>query len=288
MKKILLSCFLALGMSANAQIFVSESFENSSYTANGFVYIGGYSANTYLAGCDGTIAIRSNLYGSNASYSTSNLVYTKPAAITANGKSIDVSFTISAAPYASGNTTNGTVTAAYSTDNGITYTPFGTTYTIPSAGVTCYAYSAQIPESANVNGDFKLRVQSVTKNTSTDDFYIFLDKVVIKQLATEVPACTTLTSPSNAATNISVRPTISWPLVSGAQSYTLRLGTTPGASDILSTSLSTNSYTPSSSNVLPANQLIYATVIPANEIGSATGCTGTTFTTGTMRTVRYK
>ena len=287
MKKILLSCFTVLAMTANAQIFVSESFENSSYTANGFAYTGGYSPNTYLAGCDGTIAIGSNLYGATPANGTSNLIYTKPAAIVANGKKIDVSFTISAVPYAAGSTTNGNVTVAYSKDGGTTYVPFGATYTLPATGVTCYAYSAQIPETANVNGDFKLRIQSITANTANDDFYIFLDKVVVKQEAVAPPACAILASPANAATNVSVRPTLSWAAVSGAQSYTLKLGTTSGASDILSTTISTTSYTPSSATVLPQNQLLYATVTATNEIGSATGCTETTFTTGSNAFAPY-
>ncbi|MCD9856366.1 T9SS type A sorting domain-containing protein [Epilithonimonas sp. JDS] len=287
MKKFLLTCSLALGLGANAQIFVSESFETAAYTANGFVFTGGYSPNTYLAGCDGTIAIGSNLYGTNVAYNTSTLVYTKPASVTANGKKIDVSFTVSALPYATGSTTNGNLNVAYSTDGGTTYVPFGTTYTFPSTGVTCYAYSAQIPESANVNGNFKLKITSVTVNGATDDFYIFLDKVVVKQEATAAPACTALTSPASAATGVSVRPTLTWAAASGAQSYTVKLGTTPGASDVLSTTVNTTSYTPLSTSALPQNKLLYATVTATNDIGSATGCTETTFTTGANAIAPY-
>ncbi len=278
MKKILLSGLVALGMSANAQIFVTESFESSSYQTNGFAYTGGFQPGLYLAGCDGTVAIGSNIY-TGATSNTSNLVYTKPASMTANGKKIDVSFTVSTAPYDASGSANGTVTVAYSTDGGTTYVPFGATYTLPGAGVTCYAYSAQIPESANITGNFKLRVQSKIAGAA-DDFYVFLDKVVIRQEATAIPACTSLTSPADATSGVSVRPTLSWTATAQAQSYTLNLGSTPGASDILSTVTTTNSYTPASSSVLPANTKIYATVTPGNGLGNAAGCTETTFTTG--------
>src|SRR5690606_19105920 len=54
--------------------------------------------------------------------------------------------------------------------------------------------------------------------------------------ATAAPACTTLTAPTNAATGVSLTPTITWNGVyglNGASDYLINLGTTPGATNVL-------------------------------------------------------
>lgn len=97
--------FTTLSTMASAQILVTESFENATYP--GFVISGGYTdaitgstAGTYIGStCDGNVFIGANSYGSTVANRTINLVYTKPANITANGKKIDVSFLFTTQPY---------------------------------------------------------------------------------------------------------------------------------------------------------------------------------------------
>lgn len=286
MKKLLFSCFLALGIGANAQIYVNESFEAGSPVT--FAITGGYTASTGVynitpSSCDGLSAIGGNNYQASPTASaTVNLVYTKPAATTANGNKIDVSFTVSTQPYNATSTVSGSVNVAYSTDGGTTYIPFGTPLTLTSGtgvGQTCTPYSATIPATAAVTGNFKLRIQSVSNN-ALNDFYTFFDKVEIVQEVTAAPLCATLSSPAAGATGVSVRPTFAWASVENAQTYKVKIGTTAGAEDVLSAVAVTNSFTASSTAILPANTLLYATIIPVNSIGEATGCTSVTFTTG--------
>jgi len=99
--------------------------------------------------------------------------------------------------------------------------------------------------------------------------------------ATVVPACSTLTAPANAATGVSITPTLTWGAVSNAHTYNVNLGTTSGGINVLNAynaGLNT-SYAFSSSNQLNYATTYYATVIPSNNIGSATGCIESSFTT---------
>ncbi|TXF77638.1 T9SS type A sorting domain-containing protein [Chryseobacterium sp.] len=102
--------------------------------------------------------------------------------------------------------------------------------------------------------------------------------------ATVAPACTTVSAPANAATGVSITPTISWAGVygaNGASSYLINLGTTPGGTNVLNSFNAGNSvsYTLPSTSPLMYNTAYYLTVIPTNNVGNATGCTETSFTT---------
>ncbi len=278
MKKILLSCFLALGIIANAQFYVNESFESG--TSATFAISGGSSPSVYNltpSSCDGLRAIGSNLWGTGTT-ATTNLVYTSPAGVVGNGKKIDVSFTVSTIPYAAGDQTGGTVTVGYSTDNGTTYTNVGTPLTLASGttGETCTAYSVTIPETANITGGVKIRIQAQS-TASVNDFYIFFDKINITQEVSAAPVCTTATYPANNATGIPARPTFTWAPAENAQGYRVLVGTTAGASDVVNDTTSNLSYIPTTG--LPGNQQLYVTIVPYNTLGDATGCVSTAFTT---------
>lgn len=282
MKKLLFLSFIALSIMGNAQILVTESFENATYP--NFTISGGYTntAGTYIgsSACDGTTFIGAEAWsGSDLAGRTINLIYTKPASITANGKKIDINFSYSTSAYDSTSTVGGTITVAYSTDGGTTYTPVGSTITL-STPVTCATFSGTIPESANVNGPFMLRIQTIGGTGSTVDFYSFIDNVRIKQEVTALPGCATISSPANAATGVSVRPKITWGAVAGAEAYKVKIGTTPGSSNIYTGTTFNTYFTPASSSVFPQNTTLYATVTPTNALGDATGCPEISFTTG--------
>ncbi len=72
-------------------------------------------------------------------------------------------------------------------------------------------------------------------------------------------ACPNLLSPANGATGVRLDASISWEVVPEAQAYIIKLGTTPGASDILSPQyVGGTSFTPPQG--LPQNQRIYVSI----------------------------
>lgn len=97
---------------------------------------------------------------------------------------------------------------------------------------------------------------------------------------TSPPACTTLTFPAAGSTNAPYSPTLTWNAVtgiSGATSYKLKVGTTPGGSDIVPNTNVGNVTSYALSN-LTASTTYYVTVTPVNSLGEATACTETSFT----------
>ncbi|MGH1519016.1 GEVED domain-containing protein [Chryseobacterium sp. JK1] len=285
MKKLLFLSSMVLATMGSAQILVNESFENATYP--GFVISGGYTdlsggtAGTYIGStCDGNVFIGAESYGSSVSNRTINLVYTKPAGITANGKKIDVSFVYTTQAYDANSLIGGTITVAYSKDGGTTYTTVGSPITLTSAAQTCVPFAGTIPESDNVNGNFMLRIQTVGTTGTNYDFYSFIDNVKIKQEVTAIPTCATISSPTTGTTGASVRQQITWAAVPGAESYKVKIGTTSGASNVYSGNTYNTFYVPTSSSAFPANATLYATITPTNALGDATGCQEISFTTG--------
>ncbi|MFZ4930832.1 GEVED domain-containing protein [Chryseobacterium sp. Mn2064] len=281
MKKLLFLSFTALSIMGSAQILVTESFENGTYP--GFTITGGYTGTptTYIVGnCDGAISIGAESYGSSTANRTINLIYTKPASITANGKKIDISFSYSTQAYDATSLIGGNINVEYSTDGGSTYTAVSTPITLTSTAQTCASYTGTIPESANINGNFMLRIQTVGTTGTTYDFYSFIDNVKIKQEVTAIPACTTISAPVNGATGSSVRPQITWAATAGAEAYKIKVGTTSGGSNVYTGTTNNTFYTPTASSAFPQNTTLYATITPTNALGDATGCQVISFTTG--------
>ncbi|RDY60972.1 T9SS type B sorting domain-containing protein [Flagellimonas nanhaiensis] len=99
---------------------------------------------------------------------------------------------------------------------------------------------------------------------------------------TVAPNCTTFRNPLNGATDVSVFTNFTWFYAPTATGYFLTLGTFPGGSDILPQTDIGNSLSYNPPGQLPENQLIYASVVPYNENGSASGCTEISFTTGEL------
>ncbi len=100
------------------------------------------------------------------------------------------------------------------------------------------------------------------------------------------PVCTTNSSPANAATGVSITPTLTWAAATYATSYDIYLGTVSGPTTLLANS-TTTSYT-----VTPAQALLGLTqyfwyVVPKNANGAPTcgALNQTSFTTQTACTV---
>lgn len=99
---------------------------------------------------------------------------------------------------------------------------------------------------------------------------------------TTSPACTFLVAPDDNAANVTVVTDIIWQYAPTATSYTLSIGTSEGASDILDRLNVGNvlSYDPPVD--LPQDVRIFVTVIPQNENGPAPPCNEESFYTGAL------
>lgn len=95
------------------------------------------------------------------------------------------------------------------------------------------------------------------------------------------PACSTISAPATGATGTSITPTFSWAAATGATSYVVSLGTTPGGNNIMNNVDVgyVTSYTLPAASALSYMTTYYLTVSPKNAAGTATGCTETNFTT---------
>ena len=111
-------------------------------------------------------------------------------------------------------------------------------------------------------------------------FIVVLFGFLFSLSAQAPPACTTLTSPSDSETGVSVNTQLQWRAVATATQYFLFIGTSPGGTEIINgESMGSNlSYTPTTS--LIPNTVYYVTVIPNNNIGDAQNCVEESFTTG--------
>lgn len=93
-----------------------------------------------------------------------------------------------------------------------------------------------------------------------------------------VPSCTSLMSPVNNAVLVPLSPVISWYPSSGATSYKISIGTTPGGSNIVNQqTVSTTSFTPSAP--LSLNTTYYVKVVAVGAGGESSGCLESKFTT---------
>lgn len=106
-----------------------------------------------------------------------------------------------------------------------------------------------------------------------------------EQFSTEdvvnLPNCTTLSSPLNGETNVSISSDITWNAVVNATGYTLTVGTSSGDTDLFTGDMG-NVMTYSPSTPFGENRTIYVTVTPYNSDGSTTGCFEESFTTENM------
>ena len=99
-----------------------------------------------------------------------------------------------------------------------------------------------------------------------------------------IPSCTSLSSPLNAATDVSISTDLSWNIVADADGYFVTVGTTSGGNDILDNQ-DVASTTFDLPNDLPENTQIFVTIVPYNGVGQATACTEESFTTETVATI---
>jgi len=91
-----------------------------------------------------------------------------------------------------------------------------------------------------------------------------------------VPACPTVSYPANNAQFVPLSPNITWNAPTGAQSYKVSIGTTPGGTDVVNQqSVATTSFTPAAP--LAANTTYYLKVVSVGAGGESAGCSEITF-----------
>jgi gliding motility-associated-like protein len=98
---------------------------------------------------------------------------------------------------------------------------------------------------------------------------------------TSVFSCTILTTPLDGESDVSINTNISWNAINDAIGYTLNIGTSAGASDILDNFDVGNVLTYNLIENLPENTTIYVTVTPYNNSGMTLSCSEESFTTAT-------
>ena len=296
MKKLLLSCSLALGLSANAQTtFFTEDFESAiTWSVVNFGTAPAYPRNGFTI-VDATSCPVNSITGKSMSIigftsaSTFGCGYVATPTANASFKPL-VRKQIDASQYASlllsynwkgyGDLFNGTLydygELMYSTDPaGLAgWTLIGSRLgsgNVNTQTVTDLALPADLNHKA-----FWIGWRFTSDNVDQLQPGLSIDDIVIKGTQiTTAPACTTFTAPINNGTANAGTFDFKWTAVTGAQTYKLKIGTITGGSDIYNQTITTTSV----SVPLNKNTTYYATVVPSNNLGDATGCSEITFTT---------
>lgn len=115
--------------------------------------------------------------------------------------------------------------------------------------------------------------------TDTDQWQLYADTFVVDAAPTTPPSCTTITSPTTGATGVNPDGILNWSAAAATTGYKVRVGTSPGGSDIVNNVDVGNVLTYNITGNLNTNTMYYASVIPYNGVGDATGCAEISFTT---------
>lgn len=291
MKKLLLSCFLALGIGANAQYAANVNFESGDFSATntgGFTWFGYGGVNSTAANscsvANSWIGQFQNVAGSlDAGFAIDMSAY--QGGQVSNGNKIEVSVN-----YKKQANFTGTIALAYfekataAPNDYSTYTLIGTPVTLTAAAITtCTPLTATIPAGTlDPTKSYGIGVYVTRPALYTGTVNIFLDDLKVVQDNTAIPGCSTFASPTSGGTIGAGSTTISWNgATGGALGYKLTVGTTAGGSDLFSGTVNGLSQAVN----LPPNSTLYAKVVPTNANGDATGCSEITFTTNS--TVSY-
>jgi hypothetical protein len=109
-----------------------------------------------------------------------------------------------------------------------------------------------------------------------DGWRLYIDEVIVEDIPAVAPTCSTITSPTTGAINVS-NSTVTWTASLDATGYYVSAGYSSGATDVLNLQNVGNALSYS----IPADPATtyYVTVYPYNTFGTATGCTEISFTT---------
>ncbi len=148
---------------------------------------------------------------------------------------------------------------------------FSETYDDPADAGTQYSRSLDLSSFVGQTVYIAFRHHDVT-----DMDYISIDDVVVKAPATVAPVCTTIIAPANGATGVAANATLSWAAAADADSYDIYMDTNADPTTLVG-NVSGTSYSVASN--LSLNTVYYWKIVPKNNVGTATGCTVSSFTT---------
>lgn len=282
MKKLLLSCCLALGIGANAQISYTADFEDAGspgYNTTLYGQFGGGSR-TAAAACAGAyggqLAIGSTVNNAPLAQSGWMLNLDELGQAT-NGQ--QATLTVS---YKKSSGVAGTFRLAYFVKNDaglweINYV--GSPITVTKDALTsCATATATIPAGVLSENTINAVGMWFTRATSTDVGNIYVDNITIKQdVVTAVPGCAAFTYPTTGSTISGGTNALTWNTVPTASSYKITIGSTPGGSDVLNKVVDGSVKTINAS--LGLDKTYYAKIVASNIIGDAVGCEEITFKT---------
>ncbi|KIA88218.1 T9SS type A sorting domain-containing protein [Kaistella jeonii] len=272
MKKFLLSCFLALGITSSAQYSYTGDFENPGYNVTTYKQFGGGSQFAGAA-CNGAFGGR--ILPTASITQSGYMIDLSTLGQTNNGQKVD--FSVS---YKKAAGVTGTIQLAYFVYDSVTalwsINYVGTVVTLATGALTtCSTLTATLPSGTFQPGDI-VGVGAWFTRSGTANAGIYLDDIIVNQDNTVIaaPACTTITSPADGSTISAGTASMKWSAVPTAVNYKVTVGTTPGGSELYTGTVAGTSL----NFTLAKSTMYYAKVVPSNLNGDATGCTGITFT----------
>jgi len=271
MKKITIKVFLGITMLAslfaNAQL--TENFDAGTALPAGWSIINSGDANGWVVGTPGGGTAHSGANVAKLVYgATAHLDYLiSPAITVTTGVSDHLGFWVRhrsntfPEPYELLLSTTGTNEADFTTTLAAAVTP---TATWAEMSYSLSAYAGQT-------------VYIAWKSTTTDQWELYIDDVVVDVAAAAVPVCSTVVSPTDGAVNVPTgNVTFAWTAVAGATSYDMFYGLTAGNATTL-----VGNFTGTSAAITlnGFNTTFYWKIVPKNSAGSAIGCPEWSFTT---------
>ncbi|WP_370897935.1 fibronectin type III domain-containing protein [Chryseobacterium gossypii] len=294
MKKLLLMCWILLGISISAQItlgsgtnkgpapvstyygysYVQQIFPKTEINANAAGNITGLkfylSPNATLTNSDSWVVYlghttKTSFTSTSDWIPLSELTQVFNGTVTNNAGVVEITLST---PFAYNNTDNLVIAAE---ENKADYDSNGSSeamYVYSSASNSTLYYRS---DTTNPDPNGTLPTGSRTANKSI---------VTIMGLeASALPVCPGVTSPSVSATGVSVTPTFDWNAVSNATGYRLSIGTTSGGTDVMNNVDLGNVTTYTLSTPLLYGKQYFYTLSSYNANGSSTGCSERDFTT---------
>lgn len=283
MKKILLSCFLALGFGASAQTYFSDNFNDSNvsdwtrYDVDGDgIQWGDIFQITNTGGTPVTpLSLISRSWQTDPLFPNNWIVSPAIDLSTATGKQVMLNWKVMAAAAAWDQEHYSVYVATTSDLASLQASPvkFSETYDDPANLGTQYSRTLDLTSFAGQTVYVAFR-----HHDSTDMDFISIDDVVVKSPDSVAPLCPTLTLPANAATGVAVSATLTWAApTTGAtpESYDVYMGTSPNPTTLLRNVTTTSTVAAG----LMSSTTYYWRVVSKNSIGEATGCSEFSFTT---------
>ena len=282
MKKILLSCFLALGLGANAQIF-QENWDGTGpgiaawtrldldgLTPNYTFITDGWN-DIMLTGETSKSAVSTSWYTTEGTPSNDWLISPQIAISGTTPTLYWKSRSSDVAPYQDG------YKVMLSTNGGNTVADFTVTLFTIAADTNAWKTN-----SVNLSAYKGSNVRIAYVNNSLDKNLLLIDDISISEpVVATIPNCATLNTPANAATNVAFGTTpLTWTAPTTATAptgYKVYFGTNPASLSLLTTTAATA--TGININGTAASTTYYWRIVPTNAVGDATGCPTNSFTT---------